>query len=94
MAGELLCFKLQASRATPFLHIDRWFAFARQLELGIEQLEELISLILVTGCDRALSWLNVAFLKNQADAQVSFGHLVLKVALDGSSLPSEFGAQC
>jgi hypothetical protein len=51
-------------------HIDSWFAFARQLELGIEQMEELI---LVTGCDRARSWTNVAFLKNQVDAQVSFG---------------------
>ena len=51
-------------------HIDRWFAFARQFELGIEQMEELI---LVTGCDRARSWTNVAFLKNQGDAQVSFG---------------------
>ena len=50
-------------------HIDRWFAFARQLELGIEHMEELI---LVTGCDRARSWTNVAFLKNQLDAQVSF----------------------
>ena len=51
-------------------HIDRWFAFARQLELGIEQMEELI---LVTGCDRARSWTNVAFLKNQLEAQVCFG---------------------
>ncbi len=51
-------------------YIDRWFAFARQLELGIEQMEELI---LVTGCDRARSWTNVAFLKNQLDAEVSFG---------------------
>ena len=51
-------------------HIDRWFAFARQLELGIEQMEELI---LVTGCDRARSWTNIAFLKNQSDGQVSFG---------------------
>jgi hypothetical protein len=51
-------------------HIDRWFAFARQLELGIEQMEELI---LVTGCDRARSWTNIAFLKNEWDAQASFG---------------------
>jgi hypothetical protein len=51
-------------------HIDRWFAFARQLEIGIEQMEELI---FVTGCDRARSWTNVAFLKNQFDAEVSFG---------------------
>ena len=51
-------------------HIDRWFAFARQLELGIEQMEKLI---LVTGCDHARSWTNVAFLRNQKEAQVSFG---------------------
>jgi hypothetical protein len=51
-------------------HIDRWFAFARQLELGIEQMEELI---LVTGCDRARSWTNVAFLKDQLEAQVCLG---------------------
>ena len=51
-------------------HIDEWFAFVRNLELGVEQMEELI---LVTGCDRAKSWTNVAFLKNQWDAQASFG---------------------
>jgi hypothetical protein len=51
-------------------HIDQWFAFARQYELGIEQMEELI---LVTGCDRARSSTNVTFLKNQLDAEVSFG---------------------
>ena len=51
-------------------HIDRWFAFARQRELGIEQMEELI---LVTGCDRARSWTNVAFSRNRPEAQVSFG---------------------
>ena len=51
-------------------HIDRWFAFARQYELGIEQMEELI---LVTGCDRARSSTNVAFSKYQLDAEVSFG---------------------
>jgi hypothetical protein len=62
------------------MHIDRWFAFARQLELGIEQMEELI---LVTGCDRARSWLNVAFLKNQVDAQVSFG-VEVSPGLEGS----------
>ena len=51
-------------------HIDWWFAFARQLELGIEQMGELI---FVTGCDRAKSWTNVAFLKNQLETQVSVG---------------------
>ena len=29
-------------------------------------------IILVTGCDRARSWTNVAFLGSQVDAQVSF----------------------
>ena len=51
-------------------HIDNWFAFARRLELGIQQMEEII---LVTGCDRTRSWTNIAFLENQVDAQVSFG---------------------
>ena len=51
-------------------HIDSWLAFARKLELGIEQMEEII---LVTGCDRTRSWTNVAFLGNQIDAKVSFG---------------------
>jgi hypothetical protein len=54
-------------------HIDSWFAFARKLGLGIEQMEEII---LVTGCDRTRSWTNVVFLGNQVDAQpakVSFG---------------------
>ena len=51
-------------------HIDGWFAFARQLELGIEKMQELI---LVTGCDRAKSWSNITFLKNQLGVQVSFG---------------------
>jgi hypothetical protein len=54
-------------------HIDSWFAFARKLGLGIEEMEEII---LVTGCDRTRSWINVAFLGNQVDAQpaqVSFG---------------------
>jgi hypothetical protein len=30
-------------------------------------------IVLVTGCDRARSWTNVAFSGGQADAQVSFG---------------------
>jgi hypothetical protein len=70
-------------------HIDSWFAFARNLGLGIEEMEEII---LVTGCDRTKSWTNVAFLGNQVDAQpgqaaqpaqVSFGVKVLKVELEG-----------
>jgi len=51
-------------------HIDHSFNFARRLGLGIEQREQII---LVTGCDRATSWTNVAFLGNHDDARVSFG---------------------
>ena len=51
-------------------HIDRSFSFARRLGLGIEQIEQII---LVTGCDRATSWTNVAFLGNHDDARVSIG---------------------
>jgi len=51
-------------------HIGSWFAFARNLGLGIDEREEII---LVTGCDRTRSWTNIAFLGGQADAQVSFG---------------------
>ncbi|KAI0275974.1 hypothetical protein BGY98DRAFT_988766 [Russula aff. rugulosa BPL654] len=50
-------------------HIDTWFAFARKLGM-VHQMEEII---LVTGCDLARSWTNVAFLGGRADAQVSFG---------------------
>jgi hypothetical protein len=51
-------------------YINNWFAFARRLGLGIEQMEEII---LITGCDRTTSWTNVTFLGNNVDAQVSFG---------------------
>ena len=65
-------------------HIDSWFAFARNLGLGIEQMEEII---LVTGCDRTRSWTNVAFLGSQADAQVSFG---VKVEGPDTSISFQF----
>ena len=51
-------------------NIGSWLAFARNLGLGIERMEEIV---LVTGCDRARSWTNVSFLINDFDAQVSFG---------------------
>jgi hypothetical protein len=51
-------------------HIGSWFAFARRLELGIEEMEEIV---LVTGCDRTRSWTNIAFLGDEDHAQVSFG---------------------
>ena len=49
-------------------HIDRWFAFARGLRLGINQMEEMI---LVTGCDYTGSWANVTFLEGQTYGQAS-----------------------
>lgn len=55
-------------------HIDRWFAFAQRLGLGIEQIEEIV---FVTGCDHTRSWTNIAFLEGQGDAQASFGVDVL-----------------
>ena len=51
-------------------HVDSWFAFARMLGLGIEQMEDII---LVTGCDCTRSWTNIVFLGGQIDARVSFG---------------------
>ena len=51
-------------------HIDRWFAFARGLGLGIDQMEEII---LVTGCDCTRSWANVTFLEGRMNGQASFG---------------------
>ena len=50
--------------------IDRWFAFARDLGLGIERMEEIV---LVTGCDHTRSWTNIAFFGSQNNAQASFG---------------------
>ena len=50
--------------------IDRWFAFAKGLGLGINQMEEII---LVTGCDTTRSWANVTFLEGRMNGQASFG---------------------
>ena len=55
-------------------HIDGWFAFARGLGLGIDQMEEII---LVTGHDSTRSWANVAFLEGHMDGQASFGFKVV-----------------
>jgi hypothetical protein len=51
-------------------HIDRWFAWARQLELGVDRMEDVI---LVTGMHRTRSWTNVAFPGGEEGAQASFG---------------------
>ena len=70
-------------------HIDTWLAFARQLGLGIEHMEEIV---LVTGRDRSKSWTNVAFLGYQVNAQVSLGVNIVQ-GLEGSiewqSLPGQ-----
>ena len=50
-------------------HIDRWFAWARELGVGINRMEEIV---LVTGAHLSRSWTNVAFLEDQTDARVSF----------------------
>ena len=51
-------------------HIDRWFAWARQLGLGVDLMEDII---LVTGAHCTRSYTNVAFPGGQEDAQASFG---------------------
>ena len=66
-------------------HIDSWFAFARNLGLGIQQMEEIV---LVTGCDLTRSWTNVAFLGGEVDAQVSFG-----VKAEDSSIKFQFSPE-
>ena len=68
-------------------HIDRWFAFARGLGLGIEKMEEII---LVTGCDHTRSWTNVAFLGDEHDAQATFGVRVIHdpaISIEWQGLP-------
>ena len=66
--GAVLCLPIQAKgentvARTKFgkwiiKNIDRWFAWARQLELGVERMEDII---LVTGTHRTRSWTNAAF---------------------------------
>jgi hypothetical protein len=50
-------------------HIDQWFAFVQNLQLEIDRMQDII---LVTGCHRAKSWVNVAFSEGQRDTEVSF----------------------
>jgi hypothetical protein len=58
-------------------HIDVWFAFARELGLGVTCMEDII---LVTGRNLARSWANVAFSESKEGEQVSLG---VRVAPDG-----------
>ena len=76
-------------------HIDRWFAFARGLGLGIGQMEEIV---LVTGCDCTRSWANVTFLEGQTYGRVSLGVKVVQgsdVSIDWQFPPGNAqGAVC
>jgi hypothetical protein len=49
-------------------HIDSWFSFAQEHELGVVAMEDII---LVTGCHRTRSWTNIALNEVQAGAQLS-----------------------
>jgi hypothetical protein len=48
-------------------HIDEWFAFARERDLGISRED----IILVTGCHLTRTWAAIAF--REEGEQVSFG---------------------
>ncbi|KAH9066171.1 hypothetical protein EDB87DRAFT_1589300 [Lactarius vividus] len=50
-------------------HIKSWFAFARELGMGIEMED----IILVTGCHRTTSWTNTVFNEVQTNVGVSLG---------------------
>jgi hypothetical protein len=60
-------------------NINLWFAFARNLGVGVTRMEEII---LVTGRHLARSWTNVAFLEGQSGEQVSFGVITDTSAVD------------
>jgi hypothetical protein len=51
-------------------NIDRWFAWARQLGLGVDRMEDIV---LVTGTHCTRSFTNAAFPGGEDDAQASFG---------------------
>lgn len=57
-------------------HIDEWFAFACERELGINRED----IILVTGRHLARSSANIAFQESQGDEQMSFGFQVSGVS--------------
>jgi hypothetical protein len=55
-------------------HIDEWFAFARECDLGISRED----IILVTGCHLTRTWATIAF-RGEGE-QVSFGIQVSRVS--------------
>jgi hypothetical protein len=77
--GAVLCLPLEAKRKDTVArarfrtciikHIDRWFAWARQLELGVDRMEDII---LVTGTHRTRSCTNIVFPGGREDAQATF----------------------
>ncbi|KAI0248876.1 hypothetical protein BJV78DRAFT_1232159 [Lactifluus subvellereus] len=78
--GAILSLPVQAQRNDTLAHgefakcilkyIDVWFAFARELGLGVTRMEDII---LVTGRDLVRSWTNVAFSESKEGEQVSLG---------------------
>jgi hypothetical protein len=81
--GAVLCLPITAKREDTVAsakfgkwmmkHIDRWFVWARELELGVDRMEDII---LVTGTHRTRSCVNVAFPGGQKNAQASFRAMV------------------
>ncbi|KAH9025504.1 hypothetical protein EDB85DRAFT_215347 [Lactarius pseudohatsudake] len=77
--GAVLCLPIKAKKEDTVAikkfgkcmikHIDTWFAWAQQLELGVDRMEDII---LVTGTHRTRSYTNVAFPGGWEDAQASF----------------------
>jgi hypothetical protein len=49
-------------------HVDSWFTWTQNNQLGVERIEELI---LVSGCTLATSWAVVAFVDNTMEAEIS-----------------------
>jgi hypothetical protein len=81
--GAVLCLPITAKREDTVAnakfgkwmmkHIDRWFAWAQELELEVDRMEDII---LVTGTHRTRSYVNVAFPGGQRNAQASFRAMV------------------
>ncbi|KAH8983986.1 hypothetical protein EDB86DRAFT_168552 [Lactarius hatsudake] len=78
--GAVLCLPIEATRENTVVgadfgkwiikHIDCWFAWARNLGLEIDRMEDII---LVTGTHRTRSWTNAAFPGGHEYAQATFG---------------------
>jgi hypothetical protein len=55
-------------------HVDSWFTWAQNNQLGVERIEELI---IVSGCTLATSWAVVAFVHNTMEAEISLASRTL-----------------